>query len=87
MTAPLCKDCRHSIQDGAAAWWTCRRGPKQSPVDGRTIYASCDMMRADSRCGPEGKLFEPHPLPPFEVSVDAEPPDQYNRSPDQESQL
>lgn len=82
MDMKICRDCKHSIQDGTAAWWTCRRGPKQSPVDGRTIYASCDMMRVDSRCGPEGKLFEPHP-----DLVDAESPDQYNRSPDQESQL
>lgn len=82
MTTPLCSACRHSIQDGAAAWWTCRRGPKQSPVDGRTCYASCDMMRVDNRCGPEGKLFEPR----VEV-VDAEPPDQYNRPTDAESQL
>ena len=40
------------------------------------------MMRVDNRCGPEGKLFEPR----VEV-VDAEPPDQYNRPTDAESQL
>lgn len=78
----LCRDCRHSIQDGAAIWWQCRKGAAESPVDGRTIYASCDMMRVDSRCGPEGRLFECHP-----DLADHEPPDQYNRPADAESQL
>lgn len=67
----LCKFCRHSIQDDAPTWWQCRQGSTISPVDGRKIYASCDMMRVDSRCGPEGKLFEPQKEP------DEDEPDRY----------
>ena len=83
MTAPLCKACRHSIQDGSATWWACALTRTVSPVDGKDHYELCSIARVTpAQCGPAGVWFSPHP-----DAVDAEPPDQYNRSPDQESQL
>ena len=71
----LCKDCRHSIQDGAATSWECAKTKRISLVDGSTHYFSCSLTRSEpTLCGADGLWFEPHP-----DLVDAEPPDQYNR--------
>lgn len=83
MSAPLCKSCRHSIQDGAATWWTCRQTRVVSPVDGSESHTLCSIVRlTPGQCAVEGKWFSPHP-----DAVDHEPPDQYNRAADAESQL
>ena len=83
MTALLCKACRHSIQDGAATWWACGLTRTVSLVDGSESVTLCSLTRATpSQCGPDAKWFSPHA-----DAVDQEPPDQYNRAADQESQL
>ena len=83
MSAHLCKACRHAIQDGAPTWWACKLTRAVSVVDGTETYGLCSITRATpSQCGPTAVWFSPHP-----DLVDAEPPDQYNRPADQESQL
>ena len=92
----LCKECRHSIKDeqpiwsgsritqtSSPTWWQCRLTRTTSPVDGSDAYQLCSVTRVTpSQCGPDGKWFEPDPH-----LVDQEPPDQYNRPSDAESQL
>ena len=71
----LCRDCKHSIQDGAATWWQCRLARQVSPVDGSESFEQCSMVRVTlSKCGPAASWFEASP-----DAVDQEPPDQYNR--------
>lgn len=79
----LCADCIHAIKDDKPIWWLCALTRTVSPVDGSESRTTCSVARVTpALCGPEGSRFEPIP-----DAVDQEPPDQYNRPRDAESQL
>lgn len=92
----LCKDCKYiELKDGSYDFATCA-SPKQpmvpnpsylvtgerEPFQRRWAYCTTQRSAGEDGCGLEGKWFEPHP-----DLVDQEPPDQYNRAADAESQL
>lgn len=58
----LCMDCKHIIE-GIDGGYMCKLYPVQymMPVDDRKSYPKfCIDERKNGKCGPEGKLWEPH---------------------------
>lgn len=59
----LCKDCKHFVvvytTPPAPNYYGCNVDGIINPVNGGSLYNSCNRMRAGSgNCGPEGKLWE-----------------------------
>lgn len=65
-SAPLCKDCRHSVELRDGRLYCIHPSQPISPVSGHSA-SRCAYARSDenaalmglTRCGPEGALFEP----------------------------